>query len=119
MARRAATANSPTSSRTRSDCERSSQADTSSSVAGRTSASWNGRLSPSSSAPSPRATRIRTVPGRSIALASCCSMRSDKHLAEPDLAAGVDRHVTAGLKLKPVQRRLVLEPVAVDRGSQR
>ena len=24
-------------------------------------------------------------------------------LAEPDLAAGVDRHVTAGLELKPVQ----------------
>ena len=26
-----------------------------------------------------------------------------QHLAEPDLAAGVDRHVTAGLELEPVQ----------------
>ena len=48
------------SSEARSGCVRSSQAATSSGRAGRTVASWNGRPSPSSTAPSPRPTRIRT-----------------------------------------------------------
>ena len=85
---------------------------------GRTLASWNRRPSPSSTAPSPRATRIRKCPvGRARPPRAAPSQR--EHLAHADLAVRVDGHVAAGLELEAVQRGLVLEPAAVDRGRQR
>ena len=47
-------------------------------------------------------------------------LHRERHdLPQSRIAPRVDRHVAARLQLEPVQRRLVAEAAAVDRGGQR
>ena len=91
-----ASASSPTAQRARAGRVRSSQAPTSSGLAGRTVASWNGAPSPSSTTPSPRPKRIAPAAGPAP-VASSLPQLEREHLPQPSAAVALEHHVAAGL----------------------